>query len=135
MHGTVNELAARLLREYTADAELTLIIWSLDDVHDYAGEPALTDAEAGQLLAEIDTLCTHEGGVGEETIRMMAENMREEARALREVTVPAHALEQVLRLAAEFLHRTEIESGEGAAARLYGQGPNAVAQIGRALRE
>ena len=135
MHGTVNELTAALLREYPADEKLTLIIWSVQDVHDYAGEPALTDAEAGQLLADIDTLCTHEGGVGEETIRIMAENMREKARAMREITVPAHALDQVYRLAAEFLRRAEIECGEGAAERLYGQGPNAVAKIGRALEK
>jgi len=135
MHGTVNELAAALLREYPADEKLTLIIWSLQDVHDYAEDTALTDAEAGQLLADIDTLCTHEGGVGGETIRIMAENMREEARAKREITVSAHTLEQVYRLAAEFLRRAEIECGEGAAERLYKQGPNAVAQIGRALEK
>jgi len=133
MYGTVNELAARLLRDYPTHEKLTLIIWSLQDVHDYAEEPALTDAEAGQILADIDTLCTHEGGVGGETIRTMAENMREKARAMREITIPAHALDQVYRLAAEFLRRAEIECGEGAAERLYEKGPDAVAQIGRAL--
>ncbi|CAX53624.1 Conserved uncharacterized protein (plasmid) [Erwinia billingiae Eb661] len=134
MYGTVNELAARLLRDYPADEMLTLIIWSREDVRDFVADLMLTEEEAGRILADIDNLHeTHECGVGEVTVRIMAENMREEARALRDVTVPAHALENVVRLAAEFLRMAEIECGEGAAKRLYEQGPDAVAKIRRAL--
>ncbi|MEN4931805.1 DUF1380 family protein [Erwinia billingiae] len=89
MYGTVNELAARLLRDYPADEMLTLIIWSREDVRDFVADLMLTEEEAGRILADIDSLHeTHESGVGEVTVRIMAENMREEARAPR----GAHAL-------------------------------------------
>lgn len=134
MYGTVNELAARLLRVYPADEKLTLIIWAREDVRDFVADMALTEEEAGRILEDIDSLHeTHESGVGEVTIRIMAENIREEARAKREVIVPALALENVCRLAAEFLRNAEVECGEGASQRLYENGPDSVAQIRRAL--
>ncbi len=73
--------------------------------------------------------------IGMATIQELVNSQREEARAQREVTVPAEVLSRVVTLAGEFLRRTDIESGAGAAARLYPAMPEAVQQIRKALED
>ncbi|MGB8928321.1 MAG: hypothetical protein WCC49_15270 [Pantoea agglomerans] len=53
------------------------------------------------------------------TIEEMVNNQREEQESARKASVPVVALEKTLRLAGEFLRLADIESGEGATARLY----------------
>lgn len=72
--------------------------------------------EADEINANISELdSVHEFGVGEETLRAMLENMRESARAEREVWVTAGTLERIATLAGEYIRREEAEGGEGAA--------------------
>jgi len=136
MYGTVKELCAGLLEEYPAEEKITLIVWSEENVRNYAEDMALTESEAAGVVRQID--CEdglYEYGIGMATIQELVNSQREEARAQREVTVPAEVLTRVVTLAGKFLRRTDIESGAGAAARLYPAMPEAVQQIRKALED
>lgn len=134
MYGTVNELCVELLRNCKADEKLTLIVWSEEDVQNYAEDLALTPSEAADIVRQIDDLDdVLYYGVGMSTIQAMAENLRAEQEQARLASVPAAALAKALRLAAEFLRLADTEGGEGAAARLYPAETAALAQVRKAL--
>ena len=136
MYGTINELCAELLQTWLADERLTLIVWSEADVRDFAAGYNLTGTEAADVVRQIDDLDdVHEYGVSMTTIQGLVSSLREAALAQREVTVPAGLLSHVVSLAGEFLRRTEIESGEGAAERLYPAMPEAFRQVRKMLEK
>ncbi|MEI2684656.1 DUF1380 family protein [Erwinia aphidicola] len=88
MYGTVNALCARLLQMHNADEMISLIIWTKEDVLAVLDDDSVTEAQAAEILAQIEGIDGHhEYGVGEETLRAMLENVRESARAEREVRV------------------------------------------------
>lgn len=120
MYGTVNALCTALTEQYAPDKPLTLIIWTKEDVLACLDEYSVTEDMAERMVALIDSLeGTHEGGVGVETLTWVLEDLRLEEARLREITVPAAALEKVMALAGEFLRLEDIQGGEGAAKRLY----------------
>ncbi|KMV67882.1 hypothetical protein WB66_22635 [bacteria symbiont BFo1 of Frankliniella occidentalis] len=120
MYGTVNTLCARLLQRHNADEMISLIIWTKEDVLAVLDDDSVTEAQAAEILAQIEGIDGyHEYGVGEETLRAMLENVRESARAEREVRVTAGTLERIARLAGEYIRREEAEGGEGAARRHF----------------
>ncbi|KGT94775.1 hypothetical protein NG99_07305 [Erwinia typographi] len=136
MYGTINELCAQLLQNWRADERLTLIVWSEAAVRDYAEGYNLTGTEAADVVRQINDLDdVHEYGVSMTTIQALVSSQREEVRAQREVTVPAEVLSRVVTLAGEFLRRTDTESGEGAAERLYPATREAIQQIRRTLED
>lgn len=127
MYGTVNALCTALTEQYGPDKPLTLIIWTKEDVLACLDEYSVTEDMAERMVALIDSLeGTHEGGVGVETLTWILEDLRREEARLREITVPAAALEKVMALAGEFLRLEDIQSGEGAAQRLYPDGARAL---------
>lgn len=120
MYGTVNALCARLLQRHNADEMISLIIWTKEDVLAVLDDDSVTEAQAAEILAQIEGIDGHhEYGVGEETLRAMLENVRESARAEREVRVTAGTLEKIARLAGEYIRREEAEGGEGATRRQF----------------
>ena len=99
---------------------MSLIVWTSANVSDVLDGEGITPEEADEINANINELdSVHEYGAGEETLRAMLENVRESARADREVRVTAGTLERIARLAGEYVRREEAEGGEGAARRHF----------------
>lgn len=79
----------------------------------------VTEGLAAEILAQIE--CSdghHEFGIGEGTLRVMLDNIREQDKEEREVCVPA-ALERVLRVAGDFMRLDDAQGGEGSVVRLW----------------
>ena len=71
---------------------MSLIVWTSANVSDVLDGEGITPEEADEINANISELdSVHEYGVGEETLRAMLENVRESARADREVRVAVPA--------------------------------------------
>lgn len=134
MYGTVKDLCAGLMGEHPAGEKMTLIVWSEETVRNYAEDMVLTSSEAAEVVRQIDYEDgLYEYGIGMSTIQELVNNLREEEEQARQVTVPAAALGKALRLAGEFLRLTDIEGGEGAAARLFRDEIAAIEQVRKAL--
>lgn len=120
MYGTVNEVCAKLRRAYSPEQNIALIVWSEEDVRETLPDADITPGEAAEIVANITSLDgVHEYGVGQETIQVMLDGIREEAEKTREMTVPAAGLALVIRLAGAFLAREDAEGGEGSGRRHY----------------
>lgn len=131
MYGTVNEVCENLKRNHPQNDEIMVIVWTTADVLDVLRGENITEAMAARMLAMIDGMeGLHESGVGVETLQCFKDALQEEEDWQRQITVPAAALKKVMALAGEFLRITEIESGEGAARRLYNEESDAL-QRGR----
>lgn len=114
MYGTVNEICEQLRLRYKSDELMTLIIWTKEDVRDVLDSAQITDETADEILQQIDGISDqHEYGVSLETLQAVLDNIREEERQAREVTVPAAALEIALRVAWDFMRLKDAQSGEG----------------------
>ncbi|MFB4363015.1 DUF1380 family protein [Pantoea sp. BS_8] len=88
MYGTVKDLCSRLLKQYSPDQRVTLIIWTEDDVLSFLGEESLTEEDAADIVSQIDGLDgLHEYGVGEDTLRELLRNLHQEKAQRRTVTV------------------------------------------------
>lgn len=137
MYGTVNEICARLAQRYRADELMTLIIWTKEDVLAVLDDENVSDNAAGEILCRIASVdAQHEYGVSEDTLRAIADMMRDEAEQAREVTLPAAAAESVVHLAREFMRLHDAQNGaEGAAARLYPAQAEALRRVGAALEQ
>ncbi|WP_028715625.1 DUF1380 family protein [Pantoea ananatis] len=137
MYGTVNEICEQLRQRYKSDELMTLIIWTKDDVRDVLDSTQITDETADEILQQIDGINDqHEYGVSLETLQAVLDNIREEERQAREVTLPATAAETVVQLAWEFMRLHDAQSGEeGAAARLYPAQAEALRRVGAALEQ
>ncbi|EDI3547525.1 hypothetical protein CDZ61_21290 [Salmonella enterica subsp. enterica serovar Enteritidis] len=134
MHGNVNEICARLLDSFEPQQRISLLIWTAEDVHDCTSDMSLTDDEAEAVLAEIAECSTHSRyGVGKDTVWSLAKQVREDAARDRKIEVNAEALQKVVSLAAQFVRLEEIQSGEGAARRLYPQESEALDCITQAI--
>lgn len=135
MYGTVDKICEQLRATYPADETLALIIWTEQDVRDYADDISITVSEAEAILEKIDGLCDqHENGVSMDTIQILAESLREELQYAKQVAVPSAAFEKVLSVAGEFFRITDIQLGEAASGRLYPQEAKALEQIREALK-
>lgn len=135
MYGTVNEICEQLRQRYKSDELMTLIIWTKEDVRDVLDSAQITDETADEILQQIDGISDqHEYGVSLETLQAVLDNIREQERQAREVTVPAAALEIALRVAWDFMRLEDAQSGEGAAARLYPHETQALFHVSAALR-
>ncbi|MDF7662792.1 DUF1380 family protein [Erwiniaceae bacterium L1_54_6] len=120
MYGTVNALCAKLLQQYRSDELITLIVWTKEDVMAVLDDSGLTEDGAAEMLSMMDSLGgLHEYGVGEDTLRVLLDNIREQEAQTREVSVPAAALEKVLRVAGDYMRREDAEGGEGSAVRRW----------------
>ncbi|PIJ49940.1 hypothetical protein BOM23_23475, partial [Erwinia sp. OLMDLW33] len=109
-----------LLKQFAPGERMSLIVWTSANVSDVLDGEGITPEEADEINANISELdSVHEYGAGEETLRAMLENVRESARADREVRVTAGTLERIARLAGEYVRREEAEGGEGAARRHF----------------
>ncbi|WP_273759617.1 DUF1380 family protein [Pantoea ananatis] len=137
MYGTVNEICEQLRLRYRSDELMTLIIWTKEDVRDVLDSAQITDETADEILQQIDGINDqHEYGVSLETLQAVLDNIREEERQAREVTLPATAAETVVQLAWEFMRLHDAQSGEeGAAARLYPAQAEALRRVGAALEQ
>lgn len=134
MHGNVNEICARLLDSFEPQQRISLLIWTAEDVHDCTSDMNLTDDEAEDVLAEIAECSSHSRyGVGKDTVWSLAKQVREDAARDRKIEVNAEALQKVVALAAQFIRLEEIQSGEGAARRLYPQESEALECITKAI--
>ncbi|CBJ48227.1 DUF1380 family protein [Erwinia amylovora] len=113
MYGTVNELCARLRHDYRPDELITLIIWRKEDVQNVLGEENVSDETAAEIvcyLATWDKDAQHAAGVGAETLRVIADNVRRAAgRHHRAVTIAASDLSILTRAAGQHL---DTGSGE-----------------------
>lgn len=103
MYGTVNELCARLLQRYKSDELMTLIIWTKEDVLAVLDDESVTEETAGEIVCDIATWdrdAQHEAGVGAETLRVLADNIRyAAAQRSRPVTLSAGDLEILVQAA------------------------------------
>jgi uncharacterized protein with von Willebrand factor type A (vWA) domain len=95
----------------------------------------ITEDEAGRVLSAIGDEGYHfEYGVGQDRVREMLNNLRDEEEQAREVSVSAAALEQVLRVAWGFMRVEDAQGGEGYAANLWQSEHEALRKVGEALK-
>ncbi|MGC0928870.1 DUF1380 family protein [Pantoea agglomerans] len=79
MYGTVSQLCNRLKAQFEDDQKITLIIWRKEDVMRVMGEDHVTAETATEIVCDLATWdrdAQHEAGVGAETIRVLADNIR-----------------------------------------------------------
>ncbi|MGE0968584.1 DUF1380 family protein (plasmid) [Klebsiella sp. WOUb02] len=130
MYGTVNEVCENLKSRFPQNEEIKVIVWTTADVMAVLSEENITEAMAARILAMMDGMeGLHESGVGVETLLCIRDALEEEDDWQRQITVPAAVLKKVMALAGEFLRITEIESGEGAARRLYNEESDALQRV------
>ncbi|WP_277269590.1 DUF1380 family protein [Pantoea septica] len=114
MYGKINTLCARLLQQHRPYELITLIVWTKEDVLAVLDDEDLTEDDAAEILSQIGDLDgLHDSGIGEDTLRVIWENMREREAQAREALIPAEALKTVIRLAARFLQIQEAKDGTG----------------------
>lgn len=120
MYGTPSELAVKILKEYAADAKISLIAWTDDEVMDCLSGYEVTPEEAALITADISLLDeVYVLGVSRDRLCAMLEYIREGVRDKEEIRVPARMLEEVIKLAGSFIRREDIEGGEGFSERNY----------------
>ncbi|WP_166936711.1 MULTISPECIES: DUF1380 family protein [Enterobacterales] len=105
---------------HRADEQISLIIWTKEDVLAVLDDDSVTEEQAAEILAQIEGVDGHhEYGIDEDTLRVMLDNIREQDKQAREVCVSAAALAQVLRVAGDFMRLEDAQGGEGSALRLW----------------
>lgn len=136
MYGTVNALCAKLLQNYGPGELVFLIVWTKEDVLAVLDDDSVTEAQAAELLSMAESLDGHhEYGFGEDTLRVMLDNLRENERQAQEISVPHAALEKVLCVAADFMRLTDAGHGEGSAERLYPAEHAAIRRVSEAIKK
>lgn len=130
MYGTVTDVCEKLKGRFPQNEEIKVIVWTTADVMEVLSGENITEAMAARILAMMDGMDgLHESGVGLETLQCIREQLEEQDDWQQQITVPAAALKKVMALAGEFLRLTEIESGEGAARRLYLEESDALQRV------
>lgn len=115
---------------FPQNEEIKVIVWTTADVMAVLSEENITEAMAARILAMMDGMeGLHESGVGVETLLCIRDALEEEDDWQRQITVPAAVLKKVMALEGEFLRVAEIESGEGAARRLYNEESDALQRV------
>ncbi|MEN4559558.1 DUF1380 family protein [Pantoea agglomerans] len=97
MYGTVSQLCNDLKAQFEGDKKITLIIWRKEDVIRVMGEDHVTAETAAEIVCDLATWdrdAQYEAGVGAETLRVLADNIRYAAgQRSRLVTLSASDLE------------------------------------------
>ena len=113
MYGTVSQLCNRLKAQFEGDQKITLIIWRKEDVMRVMGGEHVTSETAAEIVCDLATWdrdAQHEAGVGAETIRVLADNIRYAAgQRNRLVTLSTGGLEILVQAAG----RMPATSGSG----------------------
>jgi len=103
MYGTVSQLCNDLKAQFEGDKKITLIIWRKEDVMRVMGEEHVTAESAAEIVCDLATWdrdAQHEAGVGAETLRVLADNIRYAAgQRNRPVTLSAGDLEILVQAA------------------------------------
>lgn len=103
MYGTVSQLCNDLKIQFEGDRKITLIIWRKEDVIRVMGEEHVTPETAAEIVCDLATWdrdAQHEAGVGAETLRVLADNIRYAAgQRNRPVTLSAGDLEILMQAA------------------------------------
>lgn len=103
MYGTVSQLCNDLKMQFEAEKKITLIIWRKEDVMRVMGGEHVTAETAAEIVCDIATWdrdAQHEAGVGAETLRVLADNIRyAAARHNRLVTLSASDVEILVQAA------------------------------------
>ncbi|MGC0793515.1 DUF1380 family protein [Pantoea agglomerans] len=103
MYGTVSQLCNRLKAQFEGDQKITLIIWRKEDVMRVMGEEHVTGETAAEIVCDLATWdrdAKHEAGVGAETLRILADNIRHSAGwRNRPVTLSASDVEILVKAA------------------------------------
>ncbi|MEN4605536.1 DUF1380 family protein [Pantoea agglomerans] len=103
MYGTVSQLCNDLKIQFEGDRKITLIIWRKEDVIRVMGEEHVTAETAAEIVCDLATWdrdAQHEAGVGAETLRELADNIRYVAgQRSRPVTLSAGDLEILMQAA------------------------------------
>ncbi|MEN4545356.1 DUF1380 family protein [Pantoea agglomerans] len=103
MYGTVSQLCNDLKIQFEGDRKITLIIWRKEDVIRVMGEEHVTAETAAEIVCDLSTWdrdAQHEAGVGAETLRELADNIRYAAgQRSRPVTLSAGDLEILMQAA------------------------------------
>lgn len=103
MYGTVSQLCNDLKIQFESDKKITLIIWRKEDVMRVMGEDQVTAETAAEIVCDLATWdrdAQHEAGVGAETLRVLADNIRYAAgQRNRPVTLSAGDLEILMQAA------------------------------------
>lgn len=134
MHGNVKEVCTHLMESFGEDCPVAVLVWTLEDVRDSAECMDITEKEAGRVLEYIAEDGDHRRyGIGREEVRDMLGNLREEEAQTRDVTVPATALAQVLRVAGDYMRLEDVQGGEGMAKRRWPQENEAIRTVMVAL--
>ncbi|WP_336749891.1 DUF1380 family protein [Pantoea vagans] len=103
MYGTVSQLCNDLKMQFEAEKKITLIIWRKEDVMRVMGGEHVTAETAAEIVCDIATWdrdAQHEAGVGAETLRVLADNIRyAAAQRSRPVTLSAGDVEILVQAA------------------------------------
>lgn len=135
MHGSVIDICKNLADDFGPEESVAVLVWTKADVMDCGECMKITEDEAGRVLSAIGDEGYHfEYGVGQDRVREMLNNLRDEEELAREVSVSAAALEQVLRVAWGFMRLEDAQGGEGYAASLWQSEHEALRKVGEALK-
>lgn len=112
MYGTVSQLCNRLKAQFQGEQKITLIIWRKEDVMRVMGGEHVMSETAAEIVCDLATWdrdAQHEAGVGAETLRVLADNIRyATGRLNRLVTLSASDVE-ILEQAASKLRDTGVD--------------------------
>lgn len=136
MHGNAKEVCMHLMKSYGEDCPVAVLVWTLEDVLDSTECMDISEKEACRVLECIAEEGDHRrSGIGRDEVRGMLINLREAYAQAREVTVPATALAQVLRVADDYMRLEDMHSGEGSAKRRWPQENEAIRAVMAALEK
>lgn len=126
MYGTVSQLCNRLKAQFQGEQKITLIIWRKEDVMRVMGGEHVTSETAAEIVCDLATWdrdAQHEAGVGADTLRVLADNIRYAAGRLnRLVTLSASDVEILVQAASKLRDKDvdgETDAVQEALKRVY----------------
>lgn len=135
MHDSVKNICVRLAETFGDEESIAVLVWKKADVMDCGESMAITDEEAERVLSGIGDEEYHcRYGIDRESVRDRLAYLREEEEQSREVSVPAAALAQVLRVAGDYMRLEDAQGGEGRSRVLWPQECEAIRRVRDALK-
>ena len=135
MHGSVIDVCKNLTDDFGNEQSVAVLVWTKADVMNCGECMDMTEDEADRVLSAIGDEGYHfEYGIGQDRVREMLNNLRDEEEQAREVSVPVIALIQILRVAGDFMRLEDAQNGEGSAKRFFPQELEAIRKVMDALK-
>lgn len=134
MYAPVKEVMTDLLKyDLSSDEALLVLCITREDIRMLTTEWNLSDVDITCVMQRLDA--TYEQGGDVSLIRCITEELMDERRAIRDVNVPASALQKIMLLAGSEMKRLYVvaESGGGDADAFIAEEMDAMRQLQNAI--